>query len=68
MKYSTASKSKLVDQMENFERFTTLMYRPPEMIDQFFKYPVTEKVDIWVSLEVPLSIDVWLCSILIMLL
>jgi AP2-associated kinase len=45
--YNTASKSRIVDQMESFERFTTLMYRPPEMIDQFFKYPVNEKVDIW---------------------
>jgi len=45
--YNTASKSKISEQIEGFERFTTLMYRPPEMIDQFFKFPVTEKVDIW---------------------
>ena len=45
--YNTASKSRMVELMEGFERFTTLMYRPPEMIDQFFKYPVNEKVDIW---------------------
>lgn len=45
--YNTASKGHIVDKFEGFERFTTLMYRPPEMIDQFFKYPVNEKVDIW---------------------
>lgn len=45
--YGTASKTRVADQMETFERFTTLMYRPPEMIDPFFKYPVNEKVDIW---------------------
>ena len=39
-----------MEQMEGYERFTTLMYRPPEMIDQFFKYPVTEKADIWVKI------------------
>ncbi len=45
----TATKAKQSEMMESFERYTTLMYRPPEMIDQFFKYPVNEKADIWVQ-------------------
>lgn len=32
---------------EEFEKNTTLMYRPPEMIDLYLKYPVDERVDIW---------------------
>ena len=32
---------------EDFERFTTMMYRPPEMIDKYMKWNVTTKVDIW---------------------
>jgi len=29
------------------ERFTTMVYRPPEMVDFFKKYVISEKVDIW---------------------
>lgn len=32
---------------EVFEKNTTLMYRPPEMIELFLGYPVNEKVDVW---------------------
>lgn len=32
---------------ENFEKNTTLMYRPPEMADLFLRYEVNEKVDVW---------------------
>ena len=35
---------------EEIEKYTTLMYRPPEMIDKFLNWPVTTKVDIWVSI------------------
>lgn len=35
--------------MEDFEKFTTLMYRPPEMIDKYKKYSVNFQADIWVS-------------------
>eukprot|EP00351_Strombidinopsis_sp_SopsisLIS2011_P001674 CAMPEP_0116875604 /NCGR_PEP_ID=MMETSP0463-20121206/7635_1 /TAXON_ID=181622 /ORGANISM="Strombidinopsis sp, Strain SopsisLIS2011" /LENGTH=78 /DNA_ID=CAMNT_0004521553 /DNA_START=507 /DNA_END=743 /DNA_ORIENTATION=+ len=35
------------DIFEEFEKFTTLMYRPPEMIDKYMKYPVNTKADIW---------------------
>lgn len=33
---------------EDFERYTTLMYRPPEMIDKYLNWPVDTSVDIWV--------------------
>ena len=32
---------------EEFEKYTTLMYRPPEMIDKYKKYSVNLKADIW---------------------
>lgn len=32
---------------EEFEKYTTMMYRPPEMIDKFKRANVTTKVDIW---------------------
>lgn len=32
---------------EEWEKNTTLMYRPPEMADLFLKYEVSEKVDVW---------------------
>jgi len=37
------------DDFENYEKYTTLIYRPPEMIDKYCGVPVTTKVDIWVS-------------------
>lgn len=45
--YETSSRMDITDKMEMFEKYTTLMYRPPEMIDQYLKYPVTCKSDIW---------------------
>ena len=33
LNYSTASKLEISKSMEKFEKYTTLMYRPPEMID-----------------------------------
>lgn len=32
---------------ENIEKYTTMMYRPPEMVDFYQQYEVTEKCDIW---------------------
>ena len=32
---------------ESFEKNTTIMYRPPEMIDKYLKADVDLKVDIW---------------------
>mmetsp|Transcript_29176 Transcript_29176/g.43968 ORF Transcript_29176/g.43968 Transcript_29176/m.43968 type:complete len:171 (+) Transcript_29176:435-947(+) len=33
--------------MEEFEKFTTMMYRPPEMIDRYLKYKVDTQADVW---------------------
>ena len=41
------SKTVISENMELFEKYTTMMYRPPEMIDQYQRYPVGTKVDIW---------------------
>lgn len=38
--YEKCSKKEIVEKMEHFEKYTTLMYRPPEMIDQYLKFPV----------------------------
>ena len=32
---------------ETYERYTTMMYRPPEMIDKYRRANVSTKVDIW---------------------
>ena len=34
---------------ESYEKYTTMMYRPPEMIDKYQRANVTTKADIWVS-------------------
>ena len=33
--------------MEDFEKYTTMMYRPPEMIDKYMKYVVNTQADVW---------------------
>ena len=33
---------------EEYEKYTTMMYRPPEMCDRYLNYNVSEKADIWV--------------------
>ena len=38
--HSTMSAAELEDAIETYERFTTFMYRPPEMIDRFLQYRV----------------------------
>jgi serine/threonine protein kinase len=35
------------EKFEEYEKYTTLMYRSPEMVDQYKKWDVTTKVDIW---------------------
>ena len=45
--YETSSKGEIARKMEHFEKYTTLMYRPPEMIDKYLKFPVGVKSDIW---------------------
>ena len=47
LNYSKDSKKVIVEKMELFEKYTTMMYRPPEMIDQYLNYSVNTKVDIW---------------------
>lgn len=32
---------------ESYEKYTTMMYRPPEMIDKYQRANVTTKADIW---------------------
>lgn len=45
--YEKDSKVTIGQKMELFEKYTTMMYRPPEMIDQYKRYTVGTKVDIW---------------------
>lgn len=33
---------------EEIKRYTTLSYRPPEMVDMYYGKPITTKADIWV--------------------
>ena len=35
------------DKFDVYERNTTFMYRPPEMVDEYGTFPVNEKADIW---------------------
>ena len=35
------SQDEIDSAMENYEKYTTFMYRPPEMIDKYKRYPVT---------------------------
>lgn len=37
----------LEEEIERFEALTTMMYRPPEMIDHYLKYRVDTQADIW---------------------
>jgi serine/threonine protein kinase len=45
--HSTANPKDIELEFEHYERFTTMMYRPPEMIDRFKKWNVGLKVDVW---------------------
>ena len=47
LSYADNSKQEISKAMEKFEKYTTLMYRPPEMIDEFAKYEVNHQADIW---------------------
>ena len=40
-------KHELSAMFEQFEQETTLMYRPPEMMDEYLHYPIDLRVDIW---------------------
>ena len=41
---TTQYKEEIFDQ---FEKYTTMMYRPPEMIDRYLNYKVDSKADVW---------------------
>ena len=45
------SQARIDEMFEDYEKYTTLMYRPPEMIDKYLRWGVSTKVDIWVSLN-----------------
>lgn len=42
-----ASPQYIEDQFEYYEKYTTMMYRPPEMIDKYMKFRVDTQVDVW---------------------
>jgi len=44
---NTCSGQYLDEMIEEFEKYTTMMYRPPEMIDRYMKFKVGTKVDVW---------------------
>ncbi|KYN95573.1 serine/threonine protein kinase, putative, partial [Plasmodium reichenowi] len=41
------SKSELFNLKEEIERDTTLIYRPPELIDLYYNFEISWKIDIW---------------------
>jgi AP2-associated kinase len=42
-----ASLDELEDAFDQYEKYTTFMYRPPEMLDKFSNYEIGLKVDCW---------------------
>lgn len=44
---SINNKSLIKSHFSIFEKTTTFIYRPPEMIDEYSKFLVNEKVDVW---------------------
>lgn len=44
---SKVSKSEVKEQFSKFERNTTFIYRPPEMVDEYSGFSINEKVDVW---------------------
>jgi AP2-associated kinase len=44
---SKTNEHDIEDEMEKYERYTTFMYRPPEMIDKYRGWKVSLKADIW---------------------
>jgi AP2-associated kinase len=41
------SKTEVKEHFSRFERNTTFIYRPPEMVDEYSGFPINEKVDVW---------------------
>jgi len=44
---STMDKHGLSALQEQIDKYTTMMYRPPEMVDFYQQFEISEKVDIW---------------------
>lgn len=44
---STMSKQELGQLRDTIDRYTTMMYRPPEMVDFYQNFLISEKVDLW---------------------
>ncbi|CAK0846266.1 unnamed protein product, partial [Prorocentrum cordatum] len=44
---SSLDRKGMSDLQETIERYTTMMYRPPEMVDFYLKFTISEKVDVW---------------------
>ena len=48
IRWANQQPKKFVDsQYDEFEKNTTLMYRPPEMMNKYLKYDVDFQVDMW---------------------
>ncbi|CDW82759.1 UNKNOWN [Stylonychia lemnae] len=46
--YSVMNDQHMIDEtIEEFEKYTTMMYRPPEMIDKYKKFLVNTQADVW---------------------
>ena len=44
---NTASEDQIEDAFEAYEKYTTFMYRPPEMQDKYSQWEIGLKVDTW---------------------
>ena len=49
LEHNGMTENAIDEAFEYYEKYTTMMYRPPEMIDKYKRLPVSTKVDIWVS-------------------
>ena len=47
LKHDESGNMEVDEKFEEYEKYTTLMYRSPEMVDQYKRWDVTTKVDIW---------------------
>ncbi|CAE7226953.1 unnamed protein product [Symbiodinium natans] len=43
----TMDKPALSALQEQIDKYTTMIYRPPEMVDFYAEFPISEKVDVW---------------------
>jgi len=44
---SKLGKEDQANKFEKYEKYTTLIYRPPELVEPLLKYKINEKMDIW---------------------